>query len=191
MELQHVNVKIFAENPQGMEQEKFTPIFQRWIQEQICEELLIDVADYLHVEAGPGIVLVGYEADYSMDNADQRLGLRYNRKTALAGDSVAKCKQALRAALLACQRLENDPLLEGKLKFKRQEFELFINDRALAPNTAATLQSLKPGLEGFCKVFFDSGTFTLSHDPDPRIRFGVKVALSKPFDLEVLLKKLS
>jgi hypothetical protein len=190
MELQHINVKIFAEQPQAVDQGKFTPIFQRWIQEQACEELLIDVADYLHVPAGPGIVLIGNEADYSMDDSERRLGLRYNRKTGLGGDNLSRFKQALRSTLTAARRLELEPLLGGNLKFNRQELDLFVNDRALAPNNPETLNAARPELENFFKGIFNGNAFELQHDPDPRVRFGVKVKLSKPFDLESILKKL-
>ena len=30
--------------------------------------MLIDVADYRHVPAGPGVLLIGHEANYSLDN---------------------------------------------------------------------------------------------------------------------------
>lgn len=190
MELQNVNVKIFAKLPESIDQTKFTPIFHRWIQNQIGDELLLDVADYLHVPAGPGIVLIGHEADYSMDNTGHRLGLRYNRKTDFPGQNRDRFRQALRSALQACLRLEQEPSLEGKLKFDRQEFELFINDRALAPNTPETLSAVKPELENLFKEIFDGNSFSLEHDPDPRVRFGVRVKLSEPFDFEKLINRL-
>ncbi|HKX12235.1 MAG TPA: hypothetical protein VJP40_03710, partial [bacterium] len=141
MELQHVNIKIFADNPQAVEQEHFTPIFHSWIQEQAAKELLLDVADYLHVPQGPGIVLIGNEADYSMDDSGGRLGLRYNRKLDLGGTNAERFAQALEAALWACLRLEKDPRMAGHLKFKKNEIELFINDRGLAPNTPQTAEA--------------------------------------------------
>jgi hypothetical protein len=190
MELQHVNVKLFAENPEQVEQDRFTPIFHRWIQEQNGEELLIDVADYLHVDAGPGIVLIGDEADYSMDNSNHRLGLRYNRKAPLPGDNQERFRHALKSVLGACLRLEGDASLAGKLKFNRKEIEFFINDRALAPNTNAIFVSCKGELEKFFREIFNGNNFTMEHNPDPRVRFGVLVKTTKPFDLDALLKKL-
>ena len=46
---------------------EFAAVLNSWIQKQRLEELLIDVADYLHVHNGPGIMLTGHEADYSLD----------------------------------------------------------------------------------------------------------------------------
>jgi hypothetical protein len=111
--------------------------------------MLIDVAEYRHVPAGPGILLIGLEANYSLDDRENRLGLLYNRKTALDGTFQSRLAQAHESALEACDRLENDPAFGGKLRFDRDKVEVFINDRLLAPNTAETWQSLKPELERY------------------------------------------
>lgn len=190
MELQHLNVKLFAEGPSRVEREAFTPIFHSWIQEQVCEELLIDVADYLHVPAGPGIVLVGYEADYSMEETDNRLGLRYNRKAAVTGDNGARLRQALRAALLACRRLESDPRLGGTLRFNRRELAWQVNDRALAPNTPATWQACRGDFEKFFQAVFAGEAFELIPSSEPRERFGFVVKIEKSFDPEKILAHL-
>ena len=104
------------------------------------EELLIDVADYLHVHHGPGIMLIGHEADYSLDNRAGRLGLLYNRKEQMEGTTQEKLAQAVRAALTAAQMLEK----ENGLKFNGQEVQVIINDRLLVPNTAETFAALEP-----------------------------------------------
>ena len=188
MELQHVNVKIFVDGDLPADQEQFINVFHKWTAEQSCDELLIDVADYRHVPAGPGIVLVGLEADYAMDNAGGRWGLLYNRKASSDGSNEDRFAQAFRAAAWACQRLEGE--LTG-LKFSRQEFELFINDRALASNTPLTYATCKPELEAFLKNVLGHSEFTLEHDSDPRRLFGVNVKLAKPFDLGALLEAAS
>ena len=70
----------------------------------------------------------------------------------------------------------------GSLKFSRRELELFINDRALAPNTAETLAACEPDLASFLKKLAGSDEFQIQHDTEPRRRFGVTVKFSKPFD---------
>src|SRR5580692_12339682 len=154
MELQHVNVKLLLENPNGVDLEPLIPVFHAWIQGQVCEELLLDVADYRHVSAGPGVMVIGHQADYSVDNTDDRLGVRYNRKAAFDGSNQERLRQAARAALAAFQRLEEDPRLAGKLRFDGQEVEVFINDRILAPNTGATRDSANPDFQAFAKKLF-------------------------------------
>jgi len=131
-QLQHVNVKLLVRNPEEVDLEPLIPVFHGWIQDQVGEGLLLDIADYRHVDAGPGVVLIGHEGNYSVDNTDNRLGVRYNRKAALDGSNQDRLKQAARAALIACQRLEADPRLRGRLRFNGQEIEIFVNDRLLA-----------------------------------------------------------
>jgi len=102
MELQHVNVKLLVKDPEGIELEPLIPIFHSWIQDKVFEERLLDIADYRHVHHGPGVVLIGHEGDYAVDNTDGRLGVRYNRKNGLEGSNRVRMKQAARAALNAC-----------------------------------------------------------------------------------------
>jgi len=180
MELQHVNVKIFVDGDLSVDPEQVINVFHNWTAEQSCDELLIDVADYRHVPAGPGVVLVGLEADYAMDNAGQRWGLLYNRKVSMDGSNEDRFTQAFRAAAAACQRLEDQ--LTG-LKFSRQEFQLFINDRALAPNVPETLDACRGEIESFLQTVLGHGDATLTAEPDPRRRFGVQVQTGAPFDL--------
>src|SRR5438309_7406771 len=113
VELQHINVKLLLHDNGDLD--PVIPVFHSWIQKQIFDELLLDVADYRHVKDGPGVILIGHEADYSIDQTDGRLGIRYNRKAALSGSNQDRLEQAVRSALSAIQHLESDPRLEGKL----------------------------------------------------------------------------
>lgn len=185
MELQHVNVKIFASELQ-VDLERFIDVFHRWITDQTTSEMLIDVADYRHVPHGPGVVLVGHEADYALDQTGGRFGLLYNRKVAIAGSNQDRLKQALRSAALASQQLESE--FDGEpLKFSRQEFEIFINDRAIAPNTEETFAKTGPELAAFLALTLGHDQFRFERQSnDPRNRFGVVVNSSKPFDLAAL-----
>jgi hypothetical protein len=131
MNVQHVNVKFFLQNPETIELAGYAAVFNSWIQQQRLEELLIDVADYLHVHHGPGMMLIGHEADYSLDHRAGRLGLLYNRKAQVEGTTQEKLTQAVRAALTAAQILER----ENGLRFDGSEIQVIINDRLLVPNT--------------------------------------------------------
>src|ERR1051326_6294953 len=108
VELQHINVKLLLKNPANVDLHAVVPVFHRWIQEQSSDELLLDVASYAHVKDGPGIILIGHEADCSLDLTDGRLGLRYNRKAVGEGNNQSRLEQAGRAALEALQRLQGD-----------------------------------------------------------------------------------
>ncbi len=189
MELQHINIKIHIEGDLAVDPSGFIDVFHRWVQAQSLDELLIDVADYRHVPAGPGVLLIGHQADYSMDNTGDRWGLRYNRKAAINGDNQARLRQALWSAANACQLLEAE--FDNALKFSRQRFDLFINDRALAPNTPETHAACQPILDTFLQNTLGHGDYTLQHNADPRSLYGVAVELAKPFDLAAILQTLS
>ncbi|MFP6673728.1 MAG: hypothetical protein VB878_01500 [Pirellulaceae bacterium] len=184
MELQHVNIKIFVDGDLRVDLQQVVDVFHRWIAEQAMDELLIDVADYRHVPAGPGVVIVGHEADYSLDNAGNRHGLLYNRKMPISGSNADRFNQAFAAAVKACNLLENE--FAGKLRFNRQEFELLVNDRCLAPNTVETLEACKPEIEAFLDSLGQTNA-VIAHDTNGRRRFSVNVALNGPLDFGVVL----
>jgi hypothetical protein len=193
MELQHVNVKIFVEHEGAVDPERFLGVFHRWIRDKVLDELLIDVADYRHVPDGPGILLAGHDAIYSLDHTDGRWGLRYNRRTVLDGSNQDRLRQAFQAAAWACALLEEELRDEAigtvpvgdsprfNIRFSRTEFELFVNDRGLAPNTAESFAGCKAELEGFVRELLGSGDFELErHDG---ARFGVTIRLGESFAL--------
>ena len=187
VELQHVNVKLFVDGDLPFEPARFIEVFHAWIRDSVLDELMIDVADYRHVPAGPGVLLVGLESDYSMDNTGGRWGLRYNRKAPLEGSNQDRFRQALGAAVNACRLLEKEFAGDGPLTFSRSGLELFINDRAFAPNTTDTLAACRPELESFLTATFGHNEFTLKHHSDPRQRFGVTVTATKPSDFAAIL----
>jgi hypothetical protein len=187
MNVQHINIKFFIENPEIVNLAEYSAVFNSWIQEHALEELLIDVADYLHVHNGPGIMLIGHEADYSLDNRAGRLGLLYNRKAQLEGTTQEKLAQAAHAALTAAQILKK----ENGLKFSGQEVQIIINDRLLVPNTPETFDTLESDLRAFFDRLYSDAEYTLTHHTDPRERFTVNVKTSASFDVEMLLKNLS
>jgi hypothetical protein len=180
-------------DPAVVDLEPLIPIFHSWISGRVFEEMLLDIADYRHVPAGPGVVLIGHEADYSVDNTGNHLGIRYNRKAALEGDSQDALRQAARAALTACKHLEEEPRLGGKLRFNGQEIEVFVNDRLVAPNSAATFEAVRPDLEPFAQKLFRGEKYSLTYDSgrDPRSLFSVALKSSRPFSTADLLQNLA
>jgi len=187
MNIQHVNIKFYLENPETVKLADFAAIFNTWIQQQRLEELLVDVADYLHVHHGPGIMLIGHEADYSLDNRAGRLGLLYNRKEQMEGITEEKLVQATRAALTVAQILEK----ENGLKFNGSEVQVIINDRLLVPNTVETFTALEPEIKSFFDQLYNGATYSLSHNDDRRERFTIIVKTESKFDVDTLLKNLS
>ena len=120
--------------------EEFIPVFHGWIQRKAVDGLLVDVADYSHLPQSPGVVLVGFEADRSMDATEGPLGLLYMRKQPGAG-----LKDALRATLDSCVKLEDE--LKGRLRFAPSDMLFIANDRLAAPNTEAGWKAIEPELK--------------------------------------------
>ena len=188
-QLQHVNVKLILGNHIA-DLEPLIPVFHEWIQDQPPGELLLDIADYRHVPAGPGVVLIGHEGDYSVDNTDNRLGVRYNRKAVLDGSNEDRLKQAARAALTACRRLQEDARLGGTLRFGGQEIEIFINDRLLAPNSDATRESADSEFRAFARKLFLGADYSVTYESDRRKLFKVFLKSARPFSAADLLESL-
>jgi len=188
--LQHVNVKLLLKDSDTLDLDPVIPVFHSWIQDQVCDELLLDVTDYRHVHGGPGVVLIGHEADYSLDNTDNRLGVRYNRKAALDGNNQERLAQAALAALTACQRLQEDTRLNGRLHFNGRDIEIFVNDRQLAPNSETTRQTLNAEFQAFSERLFGGSEYSLAFGNDPRRLLAASLRTSRAFTVEDLLQNL-
>lgn len=179
MNLEHARIKIFIEGELNVNLEKVAETFHGWVAQQTLPELLIDVVDYRHVPQGPGIVLVGHEADYGLDNIGDRYGLIYNRKNALDCSNEDKLLQAAKSAAKVCSLLEAE---FESLRFSRSEFELTINDRAIAPNTGETKAACEPIFSDFITNKLGVADFTVDYDREPRATFGATVKLSADLD---------
>lgn len=176
--LQHVNIKIFAAENASVNWPDLIPVFHRWIQRSALPELLLDVADYAHVPAGPGIMLIGHEAFYSVDNRDGRLGLLYNRRTTSHGEPREELAHAWKSAANAARMLSAEPEFHGSLRFNEQDCEVLVNDRLIAPNTPDTFAQLEPLIS---EVFSSqwSRPVALTWNSDPRELFRVSVKPSE------------
>ncbi len=191
MELQRLGVKLFVENPSSLDLRSFIPLFHSWIQRQAIEDhLLIDIHDYSHVYRGPGILLVAHEGNFSMDRAEDRLGLFYYRKQPSKGSLQDHIQTIFRTALQACRLLEEESELEG-IRFKTDEVLVVGNDRLLAPNTPETFQQLQPVFREFFEQLFDGKEFTLNHRTDPKERFSMAVQATHSMDTQTLLQRLA
>jgi hypothetical protein len=188
MDLDKINVKFFAEDSNGVPLTAFINIFHSWIQASDGE--YNDLADYSHMHAGPGILLIAHEANVSMDSIGNRLGLLYNRKQPLQGSNREKLRSIFKWALEHCRRIEEEPSLEGRLRFRGDEVLLLINDRLLAPNTEDIFRALRPDLEDLARTLYGGTDFTLLRQTDSKTRFSVQIKSSAPFGITTLLENL-
>jgi hypothetical protein len=189
MELKKINVKVFTAAPNQVPLTDFIDIFHGWI--QATDGVYHDVADYSHMQGGPGIVLVAADANVSIDETGNRRGLLYSQKSQLGGSNLEKLSMVLRSALENCQRLEEEPALGGKLKFTGNEVEIVVNDRLVAPNTEETFDEIRPDVDLLALRLYSTTNFTLlQNKKDPRQRLGMTISTPLLFETKMLLNNL-
>ena len=189
MELQKINVKVFAAEPNQVSLTDFIDVFHAWI--QASDGVYHDVADYSHMQAGPGIVLVADDANVSIDETDNRRGLLFSQKCKLPGSNQEKLSTTVRSALENCRRLEQEPALCGKLKFSGNEVEIVLNDRLIAPNTEEAFEVIRPEMDFLARRLYASANFTLSRNgEDARQRMRVTILTPLPVETSILLNNL-
>lgn len=189
VDLQRLHVKLYLEDESSLSSELAFRVFNAWIPET-TEEVLVDVADYTHVPLGPQTLLVGHDSNYALDNTDGRLGLLYGRKTPASGGTQDRLRDAFRAALRACRRLEEQADLAGKVRFRGEEALLLVNDRLRAPNSEETLKALRPELDAFLSGLWGGARTQVVRDEDPRQRFTLHLRAAGEFDVPSLLRNL-
>src|ERR1700741_461678 len=129
MDLHKFGIKFFAADAEGIDILKLIPIYHRWIQQNALEDLLIDVADYSHVPAGPGVMLIAHEGNYALDETGHERGVVYYSKQPLPGELPERLASVARKALKAAELLSTDKELDGALKLSGNRLEFFANDR--------------------------------------------------------------
>lgn len=191
MEFNRIGIKIFAEESDKVALEEFIPIFHRWIQNKALDDLLIDVADYSHVYAGPGTLLVAHEGNYGYEETDNQRGLVYYAKTELSGNMPERLLTVCRKVLKACLLIETDDEINGRISFNGGELQVFANDRLRAPNNDQTFSEFEPALREFLTQLFNGTNFQYERGTDPRERFTVNVKTTDNVSIKELLNRLS
>jgi hypothetical protein len=188
MEIQHLIAKIPVEGAIAIDPAKVVDELHKWVAGQtVPGVLLVDVAELLHVPHGPGVVAVGHEADFALDNTGGTWGVLYRRKTQLPGTNAERIAEALESVAQTARKLQE---AFPALKLSQTEVELIVNDRGIAPNTADSYKAATPEFEAALRSTLGHGDFKLTrHDRDPRQRFGFTVKSAKPFDLAALAAK--
>jgi len=185
-----LQLKLFANpSPHPVELESFIAVFHRWIKDHVLAELSFDVANYAHVPKGPGVVLIGHNCDYFIDESEGRRGLLHNRKRGTVAPE-ARLEDLARRTLHAAVLLEKDPSLAGKLSFSPKELLLRVNDRLNGPATEEAFAALRPELEALGRRLF-SAPFELTPVGTAKDLLSVKlVSASESGSLGELLSRL-
>jgi len=92
VDLHKFGIKLFAADAKGFDILKLIPMYHRWIQQKALQDLLIDVADYSHVPAGPGVMLIAHEGNYAL----VRPATNAVSCTTASGPCTASCPSASR-----------------------------------------------------------------------------------------------
>jgi hypothetical protein len=188
MDTHKLQAKIFLDSRETPPLEPLVPVFHDWIKHHRLNELLVDVANYAHVPKGPGVGIVGHEADYFVDLSEDRPGLLYSRKRQ-APPPEERIEDTFRHALNAARMLEEEQALGGKLRFRTNELLFRINDRLLAPATESTFREIRPELEEFCDRLVGAGNYELEFVQSPRQVFSVRIRLKTHASLPALLER--
>lgn len=186
-------VKYFARDPAPVPLAEFVPVFHGFIQQKaLPDHLLIDVADYQHVHRGPGIVLVAHEGNFYTDTGEGRLGLMYQRKQPVPGADTLRDRLAhvVAATLRACVRLEDEPALGGRVRFRTDELLFRVNDRLLAPDAPETFATVEPDLRSFLSELFPGDEVTLEQRHSPLTLFEVRIRVGSSAPARDLLERL-
>jgi hypothetical protein len=191
MQPHRLSVKFFVAEPAAVELSRFVPIFQRWIQRQWVEGLLIDVANYDHVPNGPGVILIGDEGDYALDMGDGRPGLLYTRKRQIDPTPSEYLATTFRLALIAAQKLAQEPTLKG-IQFNYAEAQITYLDRLNAPNTPEAFAQVKNAVEAFASSLYAGSAIHLQQAyQDRREPLSILVRAEQTVSAENLLERLT
>ena len=189
MDLHKFGIKFFASDAQALDILKLIPIYHRWIQQNALEDLLIDVADYSHVPAGPGVMLIAHQGNYALDETGHERGVVYYSKQKLTGGLTDRfalvAGKALKAARLIAQELE------GALRVPGNRLQFFANDRLAAPNTNTAYGEIEPALRTFLNRLYAGAHYTVARETDPKERLSVRVQAEGEVGLDTLLARLS
>ncbi|HEX4050949.1 MAG TPA: hypothetical protein VHY19_08745 [Steroidobacteraceae bacterium] len=191
MDLHKFGIKFFAMPAERFDILKLIPMYHRWIQHQTLQDLLIDVADYSHVPAGPGVMLIAHEGNYALDETGHERGVLYYSKRRLDGELQERFVSVAAKTLKAAQLMSEADELEGTLSIQTNRLQFFANDRLVAPNTDAAYAELEPALKSLLERLYAGVPYSIARDSDPKERLSVRVQASGDVPLQTLLERLS
>jgi hypothetical protein len=191
VELHKFGIKLFAVDANGIDILKLIPMYHRWIQHSALQDLLIDVADYSHVPAGPGVMLIAHEGNYALDETGHERGVLYYSKHRLDGELPERFVSVAAKALKAAQLMSEADELEGALTIQGNRLQFFANDRLVAPNTNAAYAELEPALKTLLERLYSGTPYTVTREPDPRERLSVHVQAIADVPVQTLLDRLA
>jgi hypothetical protein len=173
MNLQKINVKLFLDASGPIDLDPFLAIFARWREQADHPAGWIDLADYAHVERGPGILLIGKQGNLSADLADPGPGILYANKQDLDGDPEERIRTSFRRGVGLIERLLEEPQFPRNLTPRTDFWGLTFNDRLEVPHGDETDRRLRPAVRAVADRLFGPGAYQIVSDPEKTRRYGV------------------
>ena len=184
MELKRFDIKFFADDPTRVRFEDYTSVFTRWRDED--PEEWLDIADYVHIPSGPGMMLIGKDHHVSLDNRHGRPGLLYSVREPLSGSNAERIAEGLRRALGFAARIEAEESVS--VRFDLDVFEFIVNDRVSFPNEEGTSNAVQEDLRSALGDVFGAGPFEIAWNDDPRERLTLTVTTKESRSAGELLR---
>jgi hypothetical protein len=184
-----LGLKLSLKQQPTLRPEDILPIFQRWIQEHSIEGMLIDVIDYKHVPAGPGIVLIADEADLAYDLADGEIGLYYVRKRNLPDTLGDALRLVFSRTLAAARALEAEA--PGDIVFDYQSAKISFLDRIHYRNEPEAFEAVRGSMTATLGEIFGAPVEVTRQYDDSRAVFALRcTSESANIDVEALIARL-
>ncbi|TAJ93894.1 MAG: hypothetical protein EPO31_06860 [Gammaproteobacteria bacterium] len=193
MELHRIGVKWFADERAPLNLLDLIPVFHRWIQDHVLDNLLIDVAEYTHMHHGPGVLIIAHEGNYGYDETHGERGLAYYSKQPMPEtDLAARLATVARKGLEACICFTREANLGAQVSFPCNRLEVFTNDRLLAPNTDAAWEAFAPAVRALAARLFPGQVYKIERrSDDPRERLAAIIHAEQAPGPEALLARLT
>jgi hypothetical protein len=169
----------------------FIGLFHRMIQNQSAPGLLIDVADYIHVPDGPGVILIGHDVDYGMDLTEGQAGLLATRKRIEEGSLTDLLEQTVGMALGAIQAIAADG--EAGVAFATNACRIQLLDRLVSPNTDQAFSEAKGAFEALASKLYSGAVDKVARvgADDARGALGAEIVASEDVSIDTLIARLS
>lgn len=180
-QLQRINIKYFTENTDtSASLEIFLNILDGWKED--AEEWL-DIADYLHLSEGVGVVLFGTKRLLSVDRSHGKYGILYSHRSGLTGTLTERFQSALEQSKDLTQKLLRHRDYPSELGNQIHALEVRVNDRYLIGKSSNASKALEPALRQALEDFLPQGSLeSLSLDEQEGL-WGGTVSLGTPWSL--------
>lgn len=185
-----MGAKLFAREPEAaVDYDAFIALFHGFIREKTVEGLLLDVADYGHVPEGPGIVLIGHDVDYSIDQTAGRNGMLALKKRIDGGSFADLLADTVRLSLRAAREVEKAG--STGVAFDPGCVQVQIVDRLDHENSDAGFAAVKGELETLAsRLYGDSAQVERADADEPRRPLAANLR-GDASDLDALIAKLA